>query len=68
MQATQSVNWNAMYKWNDDMKCSGYKPELVCAKANVDHTISAQGTGISTLENLVTIPRVKRCLFYSIYL
>ncbi len=27
MQATQSVKWNEMYKWNDDMKYPGFEPE-----------------------------------------
>ncbi len=27
MHATQSVKWNEMYKWKDDMKYTGYKPE-----------------------------------------
>ncbi len=30
-QATQSVKWNEMYKWKDDMKHPGYDPELICA-------------------------------------
>ncbi len=30
-QATQSVKWNEMYIWKDDMKYPGYEPELVCA-------------------------------------
>ncbi len=29
-QATQSVKWNEIYKWKDDMKYPGYEPE-VCA-------------------------------------
>ncbi len=32
MQATQSVKWNEMYKWKDDMKYPGYKPEQLCAQ------------------------------------
>ncbi len=32
MQASQSVNWNEMYKWKDDMKYSGYEPEQLCAQ------------------------------------
>ncbi len=31
-QATQSVKWNEMYKWKDDMKYSGYEPEQLCAQ------------------------------------
>ncbi len=31
MQATQSVKWNEMYKWKDDLKHPGYEPELICA-------------------------------------
>ncbi len=27
MQATQSVKWNEMYKWKDDMKYAGYESE-----------------------------------------
>ncbi len=45
MQATQSVKWNEMYKWKDDMKYLGYEPELVWG-----HTISDQGTAIRTLD------------------
>ncbi len=30
-QATQSVKWNDMYKWKDNMKCSGYESEQLCA-------------------------------------
>ncbi len=52
MQATQSVKWDEMYKWKDDMKQPGYEP-----KANVDHTISSQATPFSTLDHLVTTPR-----------
>ncbi len=29
------------------MKYPGYEPELICAKANMGHTISGQGTTIS---------------------
>ncbi len=32
MQATESVKWNEMYKWKDDMKYPGYEPELACAE------------------------------------
>ncbi len=28
MQATQSVKWNEMYKWKDDMKYPGYETEM----------------------------------------
>ncbi len=31
MQATQSVAWNDMYKWTDDLKYPGYEPEQLCA-------------------------------------
>ncbi len=31
MQATQSVLWNEMYKWKDNMKYPGYEPELIYA-------------------------------------
>ncbi len=55
-QATQSVKWNEIYKWKDDMKHPGYVSSYV-PKANVDHTISGQGTGISTLDHSATIPR-----------
>ncbi len=56
-QATQSVKWNEIYKWKVDMKYPVYEPELVCAKANVDHTISDQRTAISTFNHLATTPR-----------
>ncbi len=36
------------------MNLSSYVP-----KANVDHTISGQGTGISTLDHSATTPRAK---------
>ncbi len=32
MQATQSVKWNEMYKWKDDMIYPGYEPEQLCAQ------------------------------------
>ncbi len=32
MQATQSVKWNEMYKWKEDMKYPGYEPEQLCAQ------------------------------------
>ncbi len=56
-QATQSVTWNEMYKnekmtWNaQDTNLSSYVP-----KANVDHTISGQGTTTSTLNYSATRP------------
>ncbi len=31
-QATQSVKWNEMDKWKDDMKYPGYEPEQLCAQ------------------------------------
>ncbi len=31
-QATQSVKWNEMYTWKDDMKYPGYEPEHLCAQ------------------------------------
>ncbi len=31
MQATQSIKWNEMYKWKDDMKHPGHEPERVWA-------------------------------------
>ncbi len=33
-------------------------PSSYVAKANVDHTIRGQGTGISTLDHSATTPRV----------
>ncbi len=56
-QATQSVKWNEMYKWKmiwntQDTNLSNY-----VSKANVDHTISGQGTGISTVDHVATTPR-----------
>ncbi len=57
-QATQSVNWNEMYKWKDDMKYPGYEPEQLCA-----HTISGQGTGISTIDHSATTPRAMKLKF-----
>ncbi len=32
MQATQSVKWNKMYKWEDDMKYTGYEPKELCVQ------------------------------------
>ncbi len=29
-QVTQTVKWNEIYKWKDDMKYPGYEPELIC--------------------------------------
>ncbi len=56
MQATQSVKWNENTNekmiWNtQDLNLSWYVP-----KANVDHTISGQGTAISTLDHSATMP------------
>ncbi len=31
-QAIQSIKWNEMYKWKDDMKYPRYEPELVYAQ------------------------------------
>ncbi len=31
-QATQSVKWNEMYKWKDDMKYPGYETEQLRAQ------------------------------------
>ncbi len=31
MQATQSVKWNEMYKWRDDVKYPVYEPEQLCS-------------------------------------
>ncbi len=55
-QSTQSVNEikriNEKMTWNtQDMNLSSY-----VSKANVDHTISGQGTAISTLDHLATTP------------
>ncbi len=40
------------------MKYPGYEPEQLqhVPKANVDHTVSGQGTGISTLDHSATTP------------
>ncbi len=32
LKVTQSVKWNEIYKWKDDMKHPGYEPELICAQ------------------------------------
>ncbi len=32
MQGTQTVKWNEIYKWKDDMKYPGYEPDLICAQ------------------------------------
>ncbi len=50
----QIVKCNKMYKWKDDIKHPGYEPELICAKANVDHIISGQGTAVSTFDHSAT--------------
>ncbi len=39
------------------MKHPGYDPELIHAQANVDHTLSGQGTAVSTLDHSATTPR-----------
>ncbi len=66
-QATKSVNWNEMYKWKDDMKYPGYKPELIYVpKANVDNIVSGQQTAISTLDHLATTP--KAMIWYMIWM
>ncbi len=46
----------------NEMKCTNEKmtrnsQDTNLSKANVDHTISRQGTGISTLDNSATTPR-----------
>ncbi len=47
------TNENMM--WNtQDTNLSSYVP-----KVNIDHTISGQGTGISTLDHLATTPRTE---------
>ncbi len=48
-----------MYRWKNDLKYPGYEPEQLCyvPKANVDHTISGQGTGVRTLHHSATTPR-----------
>ncbi len=39
------------------MKYPGYEPGLICAaKAYVHHTVSGQGTAMSTLDHLATTP------------
>ncbi len=55
--ATQSVKWNEMYKWKDDMKHQGMNLSWYVPKDNVDHTISGQGTAVSTLDHSATTPR-----------
>ncbi len=32
MQATQSVKWNEMYKWKNDMKHPEYETKLIYAQ------------------------------------
>ncbi len=47
---------NEKMTWNtQDKHLSSYVP-----KANVDHTTSGQGTGISTLDHSATTPRAER--------
>ncbi len=55
-KVSNEMKWtNEKMRWNNqDANLSSYVP-----KANVDHTISDQGTGISTLDHLATTPRVK---------
>ncbi len=50
----QKITWNTQ-----DTNLSWYVP-----KANVDHTISGQGTVISTLDHSATIPRAKIILTF----
>ncbi len=61
MQDTQSVKWNEMYKWKDDRNTQDTNLSSYVPKDNVDHTISGQGTGISTLGHSATTPRAKLC-------
>ncbi len=49
----ENMTWNTQ-----DTNLSSYVP-----KANVDHTISDQGTGISTLYHSATTPRTPMCHF-----
>ncbi len=32
MQATKTVKWNEMYKWNVDMRHTGYESKLICGQ------------------------------------
>ncbi len=58
MQATQSVKWNEMYKWKDDMKYPGCNLSWYMPKAYVHHTIGSQGIGyFSTIDQLATSSR-----------
>ncbi len=56
-QATQSVKWNEMYKWKDDMKYTGYEPEQLCTQGHCGSHHKCQETGISTLDHSATTPR-----------
>ncbi len=51
------IKWtNEKMRWNaQDMSLSSY-----VSKANVDHTISGQGTATSTLEHSATTPRAEK--------
>ncbi len=51
MQAIQSVTWNEVYKWKMTLNTQDTNLSSYVAKANVDHTISGQVTGISTLDH-----------------
>ncbi len=54
---------NEKMTWNtQDTNLSWYVP-----KANVDHTISGQGTAISTLDHSATIPRAKGYMLKGFY-
>ncbi len=54
VQATQCVKRDEIYKWKHDMDTN---LSSCVPKANVNHTISGLGTGISTLDESVTTPR-----------
>ncbi len=61
-QATQSVKWNKCT--NEKMTWNTQDANLSSYVANVDHTISGQGTGISTLDQSATTPRALIQLSY----
>ncbi len=58
LKAPRSPKVSNEMKWTNE-KMTWNTQDTNLSKANVDHTISGQGNGISTLDHLATTPRVK---------
>ncbi len=53
------MKWNVqMKRWHEIPRIRAWT--VMCAQANVNHTISGQGTCISTLDHSTTTPRANK--------